>query len=120
MPFLTSLPLRRPRLPAGSQSDRSFTPLRHVLLWGALAIVVLLILWLRVLTAEQRAINNMEPQARAKLFQETWQGVQALCRSQTDSALAPRCRQEAQFLLKFPECDESCRRFLEPLAYPIR
>jgi cytochrome b pre-mRNA-processing protein 3 len=120
MPFLISLPLPRPRLPDDSQPERSFTPWRHALLLGLLVVVVVLILWLRALTAEQRAINNMEPQARAKLFQETWQGVQTLCQPQMDSTLVSRCRQEARFLLKFPECDESCRRFLDPFAYPTR
>lgn len=120
MPFLTSLPLPGPRLPNDSQPERSFRPFRHAVLWGSLVVIVVLILWLRALTAEQRAINSMDPQARAKLFQETWQGVQTLCRQQMDPSLVPRCRQEAQFLLKFPECDESCHLFLEPFAYPSR
>jgi len=120
MPFLTTLPLPQPKLPTDSQPDRLFKPGRHALLLAVLAIAVVLILWLRALTAEQRAINNMDPQARAALFQETWLSVQGLCRPQTDSALLARCREQAQFLLKFPECGEPCRQFLEPYAYPGR
>lgn len=120
MPLLTSLPLPRPRLPDDSQPERSFRPGRHALLWGALAIATVLILWLRALTAEQQAINNMDPQARAALFQEIWLSVQTLCQPQTDPALDSRCREQARFLEKFPECGKSCRQFLEPFASPGR
>src|SRR5437868_346405 len=103
MPLLISLPLPRSRLPDDLQPERSFTPWRYALLVGILAVVMVLILWLRALTAEQRAITHMDPQARAKLFQESWQGVQTLCQPQMDSALGSHCRQQAQFLEKFPE-----------------
>jgi hypothetical protein len=120
MPFLISLPLPGSRLPDDSQPEQSFKPVRHALLWGILALLLVLILWLRALTAEQRAISNMEPQARAKLFRETWQGFQTLCQQQMDTALVSHCRQQARFLEKFPECDKSCRQVLDPFAFPTR
>jgi hypothetical protein len=56
----------------------------------------------------------MEPEARAKLFQETWQGFQVLCPENVAPALVPRCREQARFLTDFPECDEACHRQVAP------
>ncbi|KFE68401.1 hypothetical protein DB31_7638 [Hyalangium minutum] len=32
-----------------------------------------------------------------------------MCQPQAKPGLGGRCRQEAQFLLKFPECNAACR-----------
>jgi len=120
MPSLTTLPLPQSQLPNDSQPKGPAWPRQRVLLLGGLLAVVLLLLLAWALTSEQRAIDNMEPQARAALFQETWQGFQTLCQPQVASALVSRCQQQAQFLLKFPECDGACRQQLDPFLHPTR
>jgi hypothetical protein len=79
-----------------------------------------LVLLARALTAEQRALEKMEPQARAALFHETWESFQAVCIPQAASGLGGRCQQEAQFLLKFPECNAACREQLDAVNRPTR
>jgi cytochrome b pre-mRNA-processing protein 3 len=120
MPSTTSLPVPQPKLPGDAEPEGLASPWRHVLLWGGLLVILLLIVLVRSLTAEQRAIENMEPQARAALYRETWQGFESLCQEQVDAALASRCRQQAQFLLQFPECDEACRERLLPFIRALR
>ncbi|WP_044189153.1 hypothetical protein [Hyalangium minutum] len=101
-------------LPRPSRDDAPSLKARARIRWLALlcgAVVVLgaFLLLARTLTAEQRAIAGMDPQARAQLFRETWDGFQAVCQPQAKPGLGGRCRQEAQFLLKFPECNAACR-----------
>jgi hypothetical protein len=120
MPFLTSLPLPRPELPGDSMPERQNLPWRNLLILGVLLIAALVFFLVRALTAERRAIQEMDPQARAALFQETWQGFQALCQPQADPALSGRCEQQARFLQEFPECDEACRQQLDSFTHPSR
>lgn len=89
-------------------------------LCGALLLLGALVLLARALTAEQRAIEQMGPQARAALFQETWESFRAVCLPQVTSGLGDRCQQEAQFLLKFPECTGTCREQLDSVNRATR
>ncbi len=120
MPFLTSLPLHRQNLPDETQPASMAWPWRRVLLWGGLFVLLLIILLVRSLTAEQRAIDSMEPQARAALFRDTWQSFQTLCQKQPAPALASRCSDQALFLQRFPECDEACHQQLDSFTRPSR
>ncbi|TQF16642.1 hypothetical protein FJV41_07420 [Myxococcus llanfairpwllgwyngyllgogerychwyrndrobwllllantysiliogogogochensis] len=78
------------------------------LLWvlalgGALATMVG---WL---ASERRAVLSLEPDARAAVFDDAWAGFQRLCSTPMHTGLVPRCREQARFLLLFPECQGACQ-----------
>lgn len=117
--------LTTPSLPGSSAVTSSHLRRRAWRRWfarlcGALLLLGALVLLARALTAEQRAIEQMEPQARAALFQETWGSFQVVCLPQVTSGLGDRCQQEAQFLLKFPECTATCREQLDAVNHATR
>ncbi len=119
-PSTTSLPLSRPKLPSPEAPEGPVWSRRRVILWGGLFLLLLLAVVIYDLTAERRAIEKMEPQARAALYQETWKSFRTLCQEQASLALASRCREQAQFIQSFPECDEACRQQLVSAAHPQR
>jgi hypothetical protein len=88
--------------------------------WGGLALLLLVAVLVYALLGEQRALEKMDPQARAALYEETWRGFRTLCQQQASPALAPRCREQAKFLQRFPECDVACRQELSSVARPLR
>ncbi len=61
------------------------------------------------LSAERRAVLSMAPAPRAALFQKSWEGFERLCQADRSDAFADRCREQARFLLLFPECDGACQ-----------
>lgn len=120
MPSLTT-----PSLPGPSMNDAPRLDERTWIRWlallcGALLAIGALLLLARALTAEQRALGRMDPQARATLFQETWASFQAVCQPQPAPGFGDRCLQEAQFLLKFPECTADCREQLDALIHATK
>lgn len=88
--------------------------------------VVLLVLagvWLYVQGGENRALNALSPAQRAALFQETRDDLRLLCMSDAGlkKSARGRCAKQADFLVRFPECDEACRREVQsflPVATP--
>ncbi len=73
--------------------------------------------WLWVQNSEGGAVRAMAPAQREALFKETWKDHRMRCPRTAEAADTPeRCRQRAEFLLLFPQCDEACRAELEPLV----
>ncbi|GMT97568.1 hypothetical protein KH5H1_16870 [Corallococcus caeni] len=64
--------------------------------------------------SERRALHETSPQARAALFQRTWEHFHALCEGTGGRDFLSRCREQAHFLREFPECEVDCRARLEP------
>jgi hypothetical protein len=68
-------------------------------------------LWLRHEVAERRAISRLPVEERAELFRREINAFQALCgRGPRTDALQAQCKEKAEFILKFPECDQSCQQ----------
>ncbi|MCY1017974.1 hypothetical protein [Pyxidicoccus sp. MSG2] len=88
--------------------------------------VVLLVLgavWLYLQGGENRALNAMSPAQRAALFQETRDSIRLMCLSDAGvkKAFQGRCAKQADFLVRFPECDEACKQEVAPmLPQPTR
>ncbi|WP_224368605.1 hypothetical protein [Hyalangium versicolor] len=95
-------------------------PTRPILLLGGLLVLLLIALITWGLISERRAVEQMNPQTRAAVFQETWKSFQLLCREGVDSALTSRCRDQARFLSDFPECQADCRQQLDGFYRPSR
>jgi cytochrome b pre-mRNA-processing protein 3 len=86
--------------------------------WAVLGAIALgsLGVWLWVHSSEGGAIRAMSPAQQAALYAETWKDQRVKClaaegRIDTEA----RCRQRAEYLLLFPQCDEACRAELAPL-----
>ncbi|WP_338872256.1 hypothetical protein [Myxococcus stipitatus] len=92
-----------PPAPASLASPWWKDLVRVFLLGGAMAAVVG---WL---ASERRAVHALEPEERAAAFQQEWEGFQRLCGTPTHQGLVPRCREQARFLLHFPECQGACQ-----------
>ncbi|WP_146209616.1 hypothetical protein [Vitiosangium sp. GDMCC 1.1324] len=117
MPFPPHSPLVDPepeaRPPPGEHETLSRPWRRELPVLVALGLLlVTFVIW--ALTAEQRALEAMEPPARAVLFDKTWQSFETLCLRGTDPRLLPSCREQARFLRLFPECQDACRERLAP------
>lgn len=80
--------------------------------------IVLLVLagvWAYLQGGENRAINAMSPAQREALFQETRDSFDLMCLGDAGPRLLRRCQKQAEFIQRFPECDEACRQELAPV-----
>lgn len=108
MPFFPSVQLPHP--PSGRDVEEApqAWPWQRVLLVVVLLVALLLAVlsWGRI--SERQAVERMNPQERAILFNQTWQSFQLLCQEQADPGLTSRCGDQARFLKEFPECKDDC------------
>jgi hypothetical protein len=79
-----------------------------------LALLVLFIafmvaLFIRRPLEERATIRSMPEPARRATFEKELAAFQSLCLDGPGNQLAARCRERADFLQQFPECDEACR-----------
>ncbi|XXF78337.1 hypothetical protein P2318_00850 [Myxococcaceae bacterium GXIMD 01537] len=103
-------------LPTGPQGPTE----RRGLGWRqALAVVLVLcallvaVWFLRVGSLEKQAIDKMDPQRRAVLFEESLATFRSMCVADRSRSFERRCRAQAQFLRQFPECGDECLAQLE-------
>ncbi len=76
---------------------------------GAIAVACLGV-WLWVHSSEDGAVRAMAPAQREALFKEAWKEQRMRCPKSAELSDTPeQCRQRAEFLLLFPQCDEACR-----------
>ncbi|NVJ23861.1 MULTISPECIES: hypothetical protein [Myxococcus] len=78
-------------------------------------LAVLAVVWGYLQGGENRAINAMSPAQREALFQETRDSFHLMCLGDAGPRLLQRCQKQAEFILRFSECDEACRQELEPV-----
>ncbi|MBJ6760604.1 hypothetical protein JGU66_07495 [Myxococcaceae bacterium JPH2] len=88
----------------------------RVILLGVVTLMLVGV-WLWLHSSEDRALLAMAPAQRKALFHETQQGFRLMCLSDAGKDFIPRCRQQATFLARFPECDTACRQEISPY-YP--
>jgi cytochrome b pre-mRNA-processing protein 3 len=92
---------------------RSSWVLRGVVL-GVIA-VVCVGAWVWVHRSQEGAIRAMSRAQQEALYKEAWADQRRHCLGGEGPAeTASRCRQRAEFLLLFPQCDEACRKELAP------
>lgn len=86
---------------------------RNMLLRAAviLAVVGAIASWLWHRAAEPRAVRELPASERAELFSREFDAFQALCgRGPRTDALQAQCKEKAEFILEFPECDQPCEQ----------
>jgi len=90
---------------AGAQKSRELA------LYGLGALFIgLLALWLWSRSAEMRAVRELPASDRRALYERTLQTLQsAPCNSRPRAdELREFCRQQAEFIVQFQECDQTC------------
>lgn len=89
----------------------------RILMWTLIAITLVGILtWIAwSLSAERRAIAGLPAEERGRIFAHTRETVETMCRDPSEPSLRSRCREQAEFLLMFPECDRDCEALIAPL-----
>ena len=86
---------------------------------AALAIVagvlVFLFLWYSSQMVEPSAIRELPEADRRALFERTLRTLATSCDPEAHpEGLARFCREQAEFVVQFPECDEACRKLAKP------
>jgi hypothetical protein len=76
-----------------------------LLVFAAIALVAF---WFWNQGSEWRAIRKLPAEQQQELYQRTIQNLQHLCKEQGAGDLSSYCRQQAEFILQFPACDEAC------------
>ena len=66
-------------------------------------------------TAERRAIAKMPVEQRQLIYEHTLESVRAMCADRSDDDIRQRCREQAEFLLVFPECQDECQKLIDPM-----
>jgi cytochrome b pre-mRNA-processing protein 3 len=88
--------------------------MRKGLVIGAVFLVTVgVFLWVQ--GTEGGGLRAMSPAQREAFYQEAWRAQRAKCLTPDGPRDSEsRCRQRAQYLLQFPQCDEACRAELAP------
>lgn len=74
------------------------------------AVVLALLVWLRGPQAEERAIRRLPEGERRALYERTLRTLESSCEpSKRPKGLEDFCREQAEFVARFPDCDASCR-----------
>jgi hypothetical protein len=60
--------------------------------------------------AEERAIRGLPEAERVELYRRTQEDLRTLCEPVRAARLDDHCRSQASFIVKFPECDDTCRK----------
>jgi cytochrome b pre-mRNA-processing protein 3 len=84
-------------------------------MWGGativLAALVLITLWFWQTRAEPRAVARLRADERAQIYRREMENFQTLCgQGPRNDVLENRCKQRADFILQFPECDVACQQ----------
>lgn len=75
-----------------------------------LALIGFLFVWNRGNRSESDAIRSLSDEERGALYRRTLETLQTVCAEPVGrDGLSRRCRDEADFIVKFPECDEACK-----------
>jgi len=76
---------------------------------GVICAATVSILWLWNPDTEQKAIMELPEPERRALFERTLRTLETTCRPEgRESGLEEFCRRQAEFILRFPECDAHC------------
>jgi cytochrome b pre-mRNA-processing protein 3 len=88
---------------------------------GGLVVATLAALFILQQTGPGREVRHMPAAERRALYLRTNETLKSTCASVTGPTLKEYCREQADFLALFPECDDDCRaRVLQLTSSPTR
>ena len=91
---------------------------RTIAKWlGALgAAAFLLVTYSHLETGVDRELRGLPQHERATLYERTLTTLRTTCSSTRTDALLEYCREQAEFIERFPECDDGCRQLTSEFA----
>jgi hypothetical protein len=88
---------------------------------GTLVVGALAALFVYRQTESEREVRNMPAAERRALYQRTLGTLKGTCLSDMGPTMKDYCREQAEFIELFSECDASCRTLVMQLtAVPTR
>jgi cytochrome b pre-mRNA-processing protein 3 len=111
--------------PAGTRRRQRWSGASLQLWFSAVVVVGMLsalaLIWIWNQGHEDRAIEALPDGERRALYSRTLEDLRAVCKTARSSDLDLHCEAQARFILKFPDCDESCRKLADrQLPHPTR
>jgi hypothetical protein len=79
------------------------------LLLGATLVVAAVLVWWWSRGGEAGALRALPDRERSALHQRTMENLRTICARDSTAALRRFCREQAEIVLKLPECDDACR-----------
>ena len=96
-----------------SIQDRRTIGLARILLRGAALLLLTIgaiVLWVRYQGEERRAVSHLPAEERSELYRRELRSFRSLCgQGPRKDALERQCKEKAEFILQFPECDRDCQ-----------
>jgi cytochrome b pre-mRNA-processing protein 3 len=90
---------------------RSEGRLRRLVWGGALLVgIALLAVWAWNRGAEQRALERLPAEVRHAMYSREMENFRTICgQGRRTDELESRCEEQAEFLVKFSDCDADCQ-----------
>ncbi len=91
---------------------------RRALGWvgAALAIILVLAAWAVLQTRMNRELSQLPRPARRALYERTIETLRTSCMQASGPEVTDYCRQQADFIKRFPECERDCRELAARFA----
>jgi hypothetical protein len=94
----------------GGQRARRRSRLIAAGVGAAVAVLLALTSWWRGSGEEEHALTQLPAAERRELYERTLHTLESTCAPQArPPGLQRYCRQQAEFIVRFPECDQVCR-----------
>jgi cytochrome b pre-mRNA-processing protein 3 len=78
-------------------------------------------LWFWQTRHDQQVIRDMPVAQRQALYHRTLETLRTVCVDPHDSVLRDFCQGQADFIMRFPECDDACLALVQPhVPRPMR
>jgi hypothetical protein len=109
----TTKPISPPTSAYCTGSDRRWAIAKWLL--TVLVVIAGLGTWHGYYTSKTREILRLPEQERRVLYEHTKETLQTVCMHPTGPSVRDYCHEQAEFILRFPECDEACSRIVDSL-----
>ncbi len=108
----------------GERKPRPLSSLcRLILIWlgGLLAIALVCVLAMHIHSRLDRELQDVPEVERRALYERTLETLRASCMQARGPTFTDYCREQADFVRRFPECDSECRELAARFApHPSR
>ncbi len=108
------------RVSPGEKSPMTVNLSRMHPIWrwlaGGLVVVALAAFAILQQSGREHEVRNMPASERGALYQRTLETLKTTCANTTGSTLKEYCRNQAEFIELFPECDDACRAWVLQLT----
>ena len=83
---------------------------------GGLVVIALVAFAIVHQTGSEREVRSLPDPERRALYQRTLETLKTTCANASGPTLREYCREQAEFMKNFPECDDACRALVLQLT----